>query len=101
MMETAPRRVRPRTAFVDAKRWDESAASMYRRLADPGRVTSAGLQALDHGPPMAIPALRNRLMYAVGRVVPRRSLTRTTGRVLASPWTVIPKYTIGDARDAV
>lgn len=76
-----------RTGFVDALQSDVSQTALYQRLAEPGPVVEAGLRALDHGQPVVVPGLRNRVLSIAGRVTPSRLLTRITGRMLASPGT--------------
>ena len=56
--------------------------AIYRRLADPGPVIRAGLDALDQGRAVVIPGLRNKVMATGGRFMPRDWLTRFSGRLL-------------------
>lgn len=72
-----------KTGFVDALgNARASATAVYSRLAEPGPVVDAGLRALDHGVPVAIPGLRNQAMSFLPRITPRRVLTSVSGRFL-------------------
>ena len=72
-----------RTGFVDALgNADAGHAAIYRRLADPEPVIEAGLKALDKGRAVVIPGVRNKLLAASGRFMPREWLTRFTARLL-------------------
>lgn len=72
-----------RTGFVDALgSADAGHAAIYRRLAEPEPVIEAGLRALDKGRAVVIPGLRNKLLAASGRFMPREWLTRFTARLL-------------------
>lgn len=71
-----------RTGFVDALGADASRAAIYRRLAEPEPVITAGLRALDSGRAVVIPGMRNKVMAFGGRFMPREWLIRFTGRLL-------------------
>jgi len=71
-----------RTGFVDALGADVGHTAIYRRLAEPGPVIDAGLRALDKGRAVVIPGVRNKLIAAIGRFMPREWLTRVTARLL-------------------
>jgi short-subunit dehydrogenase len=72
-----------RTGFVEALgAADAGHAAIYRRLADPEPVIAAGLQALDKGRAVVIPGVRNKLLAASGRFMPREWLTLFTARLL-------------------
>jgi len=71
-----------RTGFVGALGADVGHTAIYRRLADPGPVIKAGLDALDQGRAVVIPGLRNKVMATGGRFMPRDWLTRFSGRLL-------------------
>jgi short-subunit dehydrogenase len=58
------------TGFVGALGADVSHTAIYRRLAAPEPVVTAGLRALDRGRPVVVTGLRNRLMAAGGRFSP-------------------------------
>ena len=71
-----------RTGFVDALGADVSHTAIYRRLADPEPVIDAGLRALEKGRAVVIPGVRNNLLAASGRFMPREWLTRVSARLL-------------------
>ncbi|HKQ25767.1 MAG TPA: SDR family NAD(P)-dependent oxidoreductase [Burkholderiales bacterium] len=71
-----------RTGFVDALGADVSRTAIYRRLADPESVIDAGLRALDKGRAVVIPGVRNKVLAAGGRFMPREWLTLFTARLL-------------------
>ncbi|MEJ0087957.1 MAG: SDR family oxidoreductase [Pseudomonadota bacterium] len=71
-----------RTGFVDALGADVGHTAIYRRLADPGPVISAGLRGLDRGRAVVIPGLRNRLMASSYRFLPREWMTRISAVLL-------------------
>jgi short-subunit dehydrogenase len=71
-----------RTGFVDALGADVGHTAIYRRLADPGPVIEAGLWGLDKGRAVVIPGLRNKLLAASGRFMPREWLVRVGARLL-------------------
>jgi short-subunit dehydrogenase len=58
------------TGFVAALGSDVSHTAIYRHLAAPEPVVTAGLRALDRGRPVATPGLRNRVMAAAGQFSP-------------------------------
>jgi short-subunit dehydrogenase len=58
------------TGFVGALGSDVSHTAIYRRLAAPQPVVTAGLRALDRGRPVVVPGLRNRLMACAGQFSP-------------------------------
>jgi short-subunit dehydrogenase len=74
-----------RTGFVGALEADVSETAIYRRLSEPGPVVEAGLRALERGHPVAVPGLRNRIMFVAARATPPRLLTRIMERMLAPP----------------
>jgi short-subunit dehydrogenase/uncharacterized protein YndB with AHSA1/START domain len=71
-----------RTGFVDALGADVGQTVIYSRLAEPGPVIDAGLRALDKGRAVVIPGMRNRLMAASGRFMPREWITLVSARLL-------------------
>jgi short-subunit dehydrogenase len=71
-----------RTGFVDAMGADVGHTAIYRRLADPEPVIDAGLRGLDQGRAVVIPGVRNKLIAASGRFIPREWLTRVSARWL-------------------
>ena len=71
-----------RTGFVDALGADVGHTAIYRRLADPEPVIEAGLRGLDKGRAVVIPGVRNKLIAASGRFMPREWLTRVSARLL-------------------
>jgi short-subunit dehydrogenase len=70
------------TGFVDALGSDVSHTAIYRRLAAPEPVVSAGLHALDHGRAVAVPGWRNRVMTAGGRFSPGWLAALVSARML-------------------
>ena len=79
-----------RTAFVDALGADVGHTAIYRRLAEPEPVIEAGLRALDKGRAVVIPGLRNKVIAASGRFMPREWLTMVSARLLR-PDTAAPR----------
>ena len=73
-----------RTGFVDALSADVSHAAIYRRLADPEPVISAGLRALEKGRAVVIPGVRNRFLAESSRFMPREWFTLITARLLGA-----------------
>ena len=72
-----------RTAFVDALGADVGHTAIYGgRLSDPEPVIAAGLRALDKGRAVVIPGLRNNVVAASGRFMPREWLTMVSARLL-------------------
>jgi short-subunit dehydrogenase/uncharacterized protein YndB with AHSA1/START domain len=71
-----------RTGFVDALGAAVGHTAIYRRLADPEPVIEAGLRGLDKGRAVVIPGVRNRVIAASGRVMPREWLARVSARLL-------------------
>jgi short-subunit dehydrogenase/uncharacterized protein YndB with AHSA1/START domain len=71
-----------RTGFVDALGADVGHTVIYRRLADPEPVIEAGLRGLDKGRAVVIPGVRNKVVAASGRFMPREWLTRVSARLL-------------------
>jgi short-subunit dehydrogenase len=71
-----------RTGFVEALGADVGHTVIYRRLADPGPVVEAALRALDAGRAVVIPGVRNKVIAASGRFMPREWLTRVSARWL-------------------
>ena len=71
-----------RTGFVDALGADVGHTAIYRRLADPEPVIEAGLRALDKGRAVVIPGVRNKMVAASGRFMPREWLTLVSARLL-------------------
>jgi uncharacterized protein YndB with AHSA1/START domain len=71
-----------RTGFVEALGADVGHTAIYSRLAEPGPVIEAGLRALDNGRAVAIPGLRNKVIAASGRIMPREWLARVSARLL-------------------
>ncbi|ORV55768.1 hypothetical protein AWC05_11255 [Mycobacterium florentinum] len=59
-----------RTGFVDALGSDVSHTAIYRHLAAPEPVVTAGLRALDRGRAVVVPGWRNRVMTTGGRFSP-------------------------------
>jgi short-subunit dehydrogenase/uncharacterized protein YndB with AHSA1/START domain len=71
-----------RTGFVEALGADVGHTAIYRRLADPEPVIEAGLRALDKGRAVVIPGVRNKVVAASGRFMPREWLNRVSARLL-------------------
>ena len=71
-----------RTGFVDALGADVGHTAIYSRLAEPEPVIDAGLRALDKGRAVVIPGVRNRVVAASGRFMPREWLTLVSARLL-------------------
>jgi uncharacterized protein YndB with AHSA1/START domain len=71
-----------RTGFVDALGADVGHTAIYSRLAEPEPVIEAGLRALDEGRAVVIPGIRNKLIAASGRLMPREWLTLVSARLL-------------------
>jgi short-subunit dehydrogenase len=71
-----------RTGFVDALRADVAHTVIYRTLAEPGPVIEAGLAALEKGRAVAIPGVRNKIIAASGRFMPREWLALAGARLL-------------------
>jgi len=71
-----------RTGFVDALGAEVGHTAIYRRLGRPEPVIEAGLWGLDQGRAVVIPGLRNKLIAASGRFLPREWLTRVGARLL-------------------
>ena len=71
-----------RTGFVDALGADVGHTAIYSRLAEPEPVIEAGLRALDNGRAVVIPGVRNKVLAASGRFMPREWFTRVTARLL-------------------
>jgi short-subunit dehydrogenase len=82
-----------RTGFVDALGADAGHTAIYRRLADPEPVIKAGLRALDKGQAVVIPGMRNKVIAASGRFMPREWLTRVSARLLRPAGTASPPPT--------
>ena len=70
-----------RTGFVDALGAEVGHTAIYRRLADPEPVIEAGLRALDKER-HAIPGVRNKIIAASGRFMPREWLALVSARLL-------------------
>ena len=71
-----------RTGFVDALGAEVGHTLIYRRLAEPGPVIDAGLRGLDKGRAVVIPGVRNKVIAASGRVMPREWMARVSARLL-------------------
>jgi uncharacterized protein len=71
-----------RTGFVDALGANVGHTAIYRRLADPEPVIEAGLRALDKGRAVVIPGVRNKVIAASGRFMPREWLALVSARLL-------------------
>ena len=71
-----------RTGFVDALGAGVGHTVIYRRLAEPEPVIEAGLRGLDKGRAVVIPGLRNKVIAASGRIMPREWLARVSARLL-------------------
>ena len=71
-----------RTGFVDALGADVGHTAIYSRLAEPEPVIEAGLRALDKGRAVVIPGVRNKVIAASGRFMPREWLTLVSARLL-------------------
>lgn len=71
-----------RTGFVDALGAEVGHTLIYSRLAEPGPVIDAGLRGLERGRAVVIPGLRNQLIAASGRFLPREWLARVGARLL-------------------
>jgi short-subunit dehydrogenase len=71
-----------RTGFVEALGADVGHTAIYSRLSDPEPVIEAGLRALDNGRAVVIPGVRNKVIAASGRFMPREWLTVVSARLL-------------------
>ena len=71
-----------RTGFVDALGAEVGHTAIYRRLADPEPVIEAGLRALDRGQAVVIPGVRNKIIAASGRFMPREWLALVSAQLL-------------------
>ena len=71
-----------RTGFVEALGADVGHTAIYRRLTEPGPVIDAGLRGLDRGKAVVIPGLRNKVIAASGRFLPREWLAMLGARLL-------------------
>ena len=71
-----------RTGFVDALGADVGHTAIYSRLAEPEPVIEAGLRGLDNGRAVVIPGMRNKVIAAIGRFMPREWLTLVGARLL-------------------
>lgn len=71
-----------RTGFVEALGAEVGHTAIYRRLADPEPVIEAGLTALDKGRAVVIPGVRNKVIAASSRFMPREWLTLVGARLL-------------------
>ena len=71
-----------RTGFVDALGADVGHTAIYSRLAEPEPVIEAGLRALDKGRAVVIPGVRNKVIAASGRFMPREWLALVSARLL-------------------
>jgi short-subunit dehydrogenase len=71
-----------RTGFVDALGATVGHTAIYRRLGDPEPVIDAGLRALDKGRAVIVPGVRNKVVAAAGRFMPREWLTRVSAQLL-------------------
>jgi short-subunit dehydrogenase len=71
-----------RTGFVDALGADVGHTAIYSRLAEPEPVIEAGLRGLEKGRAVVIPGVRNKVIAASGRFMPREWLTRVSARLL-------------------
>ena len=71
-----------RTGFVAALGADVGHTAIYSRLARPEPVIEAGLAGLDNGRAVVIPGVRNKVIAAGGRFMPREWLTRVAARLL-------------------
>src|SRR5215831_1149533 len=60
-----------------------SSSTIYKRTADPADVVRAALRGFDHDAMTIVPGLRTRLLAQGHRFLPRRVMTRMTGRMLA------------------
>jgi short-subunit dehydrogenase/uncharacterized protein YndB with AHSA1/START domain len=71
-----------RTGFVDALGADVGHTAIYSRLAEPEPVIEAGLLGLDKGRAVVIPGVRNKVIAASGRFMPREWLALVSARLL-------------------
>ena len=71
-----------RTGFVDALGADVGHTVIYSRLAEPEPVIAAGLRGFDKGRAVVIPGVRNKMIAAGGRFMPREWLTLVSARLL-------------------
>lgn len=70
------------TGFVDALGSDVSHTEIYRHLAEPGPVVTAGLRGLDRGRAVVVPGWRYRVMATGGRLAPGWLSALMSGRML-------------------
>lgn len=72
-----------RTGFVDALGAEVGHTVIYGgRLAEPEPVIDAGLRGLDAGRAVVIPGLRNKVIAASSRLLPREWMARVGARLL-------------------
>lgn len=71
-----------RTGFVEALGAEVGHTAIYRRLAEPEPVIEAGLRALDKGRAVAIPGVRNKVIAASSRFMPREWMASVGARLL-------------------
>jgi short-subunit dehydrogenase len=71
-----------RTGFVDALGRDVSGVEVYKNLASPEPVVTAGLRALDRRQAVIVPGWRNWFMAQVSRTSPASVSTYVSGRML-------------------
>jgi len=71
-----------RTGFVDALGADVGHTAIYSRLAEPEPVVEAGLRGLEEGRAVVIPGVRNKLIAANARLMPREWLALISARLL-------------------
>jgi short-subunit dehydrogenase len=71
-----------RTGFVAALGAEVGHTAIYRRLAEPEPVIEAGLRGLDKDRAVIIPGVRNKLIAAAARFMPREWLARAAARLL-------------------
>lgn len=83
------------TGFVGALDADVSHVGIYRHLAAPGPVVSAGLRGLDRGRAVVVTGWRNKAMAASGRVTPGWISALISARILRPARTSEP--TVGTA----
>lgn len=81
-----------RTGFVDGLGSDVSHTAIYRRLAAPEPVVTAGLRAMDKGRAVVVPGWRLRVMATGGRLMPGWISALVSGRMLRPAATTLSAH---------
>jgi hypothetical protein len=83
-----------RTGFVEALGADVGHTAIYSRLAEPEPVIEAGLRGLERGRAVVIPGVRNQVIAAAARFMPREWLALVAARLLRPPTTARPPIVV-------